>query len=468
MKSTPINNDIQRALNVLLDTYPIVRDVVNDIVNLGGRCYLVGGAVRDLVLGLNVKDLDIEIHGLDADKIEHVLARYGPVSLVGKTFGVFRIHGLDVDWSMPRTDKPGRKPDVAIDPSMTIENALRRRDLTMNAMAIDLSGFHLIDPFGGVADIEHKILRTPDAQFFVEDPLRFYRVMQFISRFEMLPDDELNAVCKKMDISTVSVERIEEEFVKMLLKSKSPSLGLRWIKSIGRLKELFPELEALVDIPQRSRFHPEADAFEHTMQTLDAAARLDYNFEEEKWIVLLAALCHDLGKATTTKKVKGEWRSYGHSKAGMDPAKQLLKRITRNKEVIAAVVKMVRYHMAPVQFIEDAAKRSAYKRLANKLAPQVTLEMLAKLCLADQQGRSGGGHEPLEIQDERIGEFLAKAQEADVLQKTEPPVLQGRDLIDVVEPGPEMGALLKQAYEVQIEEGVNDKDELKRRVLAKQ
>jgi len=121
--------------------------------------------------------------------------------------------------------------------------------------------------------------------------------------------------------------------------------------------------------------------------------------------------------------------------------------------------------MQPVQFIENGAKPSAYKRLANKLAPNITLAMLAKLALADQQGRNAEGKRPLDIHDERIERFLEKAQEAQVLYEEEKPILQGRDLLDVVKPGLHMGKLLKEAYRIQLEEGIKDKDELKRRIL---
>jgi tRNA nucleotidyltransferase (CCA-adding enzyme) len=468
MQFTKISADFQRDIDSLLNKYPTVVSLVNDIVQHDGRSFLVGGAVRDLLFGLPIKDLDIEVYGLSPQELEKLLSRYGHVDLVGKVFGVFRIQNLDVDWSLPRIDMAGRKPEVIIDPSMSIEQALRRRDLTINAMAIDLSTYNLIDPFGGLNDMRNKVLRTPDSAFFIEDPLRFYRVMQFIGRFEMYPDEQLNDICKKMNISKVSVERIDEEFRKLMLKSTNPSLGIRWIKSINRLNNIFPELAALVNVPQLSRWHPEYDVFEHTMQTVDAAARLKYDSDDIKFIVLLAALCHDLGKPTTTEQIEGEWRSFGHSKEGVEPTKQLLKRITRNKELIETVVKMVRYHMQPIQFVENGAKLSAYKRLASKLAPQVTLEMLAKLALADQQGRNPKGHEPLEKEDTRINIFLQNAEQAQVLHETEKPILRGRDLLDVVEPGPRMGKLLKKAYELQIEEGIKDKQELKRRILSKQ
>ena len=180
---------------------------------------------------------------------------------------MFRLHGLDVDWSLPRADSSGRKPQVYIDPFMSFKEAFRRRDLTINAMGIDILSGELIDPFGGRSDLDDKLLRTPDVRLFIQDPLRFFRVMQFISRFEMIPDDKLIDVCKTMDISNISRERIEVEFEKMLLQSHLPSRGIRWIQVIDRLSEVLPELFATVGIQQNPEWHTEGDVFEHTMQT---------------------------------------------------------------------------------------------------------------------------------------------------------------------------------------------------------
>lgn len=467
MKSTKIGATIQSSLKRVLNRYPLVYDIVAAVVQQGGHAFLVGGAVRDLVLGYDVKDLDIEIHGLRVEQVEELLRRDGRrVDFVGKAFGVFRVYGLDVDWSLPRFDSSGRKPAVVIDPFMGIEEGLRRRDLTMNAMAIDLQTFKLIDPFNGITDMQEGVLRTPDTHFFVEDPLRFFRVMQFVGRFEMYPDEALNNVCKQMDVHTVSVERIDDEFKKLFLKSKYPSLGIRWIHAIGRLRDIFPEISATVNLPQESSWHPEGDVFEHSMQALDAAAFLTYNNEQEKLIVMYAALCHDLGKIITTEKINGVWRSLGHDKEGVVLAKTLLKRITRNKIIIDSVGKLVRYHLQPEQFITNHASLSAYKRLAHKLAPHVTLEMLAKLALAEQRARNPKSHKPLTIDVPIIDEFLDKAKKANVLLAVEKPILLGRDLLDKIPPGPAMGKLLKQAYTLQLEEGITDKEELKRRVLS--
>lgn len=456
---------IAHHLQPILNNYPQVLKLVHAIDAQHGRALLVGGAVRDLVLGIPVKDLDIEVHGLNIAQLEQILRTFGPVSLVGKAFGVLRLHGLDVDWSLPRVDSSGRKPQVHIDPFMSIKEAFRRRDLTINAMGIDLTTFELVDPFDGKEDLKKGILRAPDTTLFVEDPLRFFRVMQFIGRFEMKPDESLNAVCKTMDISQVSKERISTEFEKLLLKSKQPSLGFRWLLSIGRLGDVLPELQATIPIKQDPRWHPEGNLFEHSMQTLDAAVRLHYE-HDAKLIMLYAALCHDLGKITTTvQEPDGSITCYGHDKAGVPITRRLLKRITLKKSFMRPIEKLVRYHMQPSQFINGGAKAPAYKRLARKLAPDVSMQMLADLSLADGQGCNPNGHKPLLSHDPDTEAFRKKAQEINVLEQAEQPILQGRDLLGLVNPGKEMGMLLKKAYTIQMEEGIKDKEVLKQRVL---
>lgn len=467
VKNQIIDLSLQRVLQNILAHYPQVSTILNAIHAHGGKALLVGGAVRDLLLGLQVKDLDIEIYGLTTEALEKILRSFGPVSLVGKSFGVLRLHSLDIDWSLPRADSAGEKPTVVIDPNMSFGQAFKRRDLTINAMGIDLHTYELIDPFNGQQDLKNKLLRPTDIQLFEEDPLRFFRVMQFIGRFEMEPTESLNALCRVMDISQVSIERIEMEFEKLLLKSVRPSRGIRWIAMLDRLHGIVPELAATCGVAQNPAWHPEGDVFEHTMQALDAAAAIVYADKKTKLIGLYAALCHDLGKAVTTQNIAGVWKSPLHAHAGVPLAKFMLQRITNNKELIDTVCKMVKYHMEPLQFVIGGAKMSAYKRLANKLAPQVTINMLADLALADRRGRNAQSHEPLTCAEPGVEEFRQRAVEAQVLESKEEPVLQGKDIIDLVTPGPAMGRLLRKAYEIQIEEGITDKDQLKRRVLGK-
>ncbi len=459
---------------MISERFPL-QEIINAINEQGGIVYLVGGAVRDLLLAFHhhnsyqtsatIKDLDIEVHGLSLDALEKILQNFGPVNLVGKSFGVLRLKKLDVDWALPRADLPGRKPVVFIDPFMSMKEAFARRDLTMNAIGINLITFELVDPFGGYSDIQQGILRVPDATRFIEDPLRFYRVMQFIGRFEMKPDDQLDQLCKVMDISNVSRERIEEEFKKLLLKSQRPSLGIRWLDAIGRLKEILPELAAIKNVPQDPVWHPEGEVLEHTLQALDAAASLSYHNNPEKLMVMYAALCHDLGKASTTKEVDGVLKSHGHAELGAVLSKKMLKHIMNNKELIKAVVTLVRYHMLPIQFIQSNASPAAYKRLAKKLAPEANLGMLAKVAYADKQGRNPQKYTPLQEPMPDIDRFIAKSRAIGVYETVEQPVLQGRDLMPEIEPGPIMGTLVRKAYEIQLNTGVRDKEELKKRVL---
>ncbi len=464
--------NIKSLLTLISPLVPILQALKDQ----GALSYLVGGCVRDLVLEIDVKDIDIEVHGQSIETVQTVLEQFGEVSLIGKQFGVLRIHGLDVDWSLPRRDSQGRKPTVNIDPSMTFTEAARRRDITMNAMGINLNeiidheptSLVIVDPYGGLEAIKKQELSAVDLTLFLEDPLRFFRVVQFIGRFEMYPDAELQQLCMTMNLhdeytkNPIARERIEEEIKKLILKSERPSLGFRWLAEIGRLKELFPELHALIGIKQNPVYHPEGDVFEHTMQTVDAAACLMYRDDQEKLYLVLAALCHDLGKAITTDE---ELHCYNHDREGVPLAQRLLYRFTHDHYLINAVSKFVLYHMRPFALVAGKAKSAAYKRLALNLSPDVSMYQLALLALADCRGTNKDSTDPLENSYEELDEFLKKTEQAQVTYKPEPPVLQGRDLIGDVEPGPAMGNLLKQAYEIQIEEGIKDPMELKKRVL---
>ncbi|HEX2978153.1 MAG TPA: HD domain-containing protein [Candidatus Babeliales bacterium] len=467
MQYTKVDATIQKRLTQIINEhYPLVQSIAQKLAERGCQALLVGGAVRDLFLGLPLKDLDIEVYNCSLQQLEAVLGEFGQVSLVGKAFGVLRAHGLEADWSVPRSDAFGRKPEVVLDPNLSYEKAFARRDLTINAMGINLITFELIDPFDGFTDLKKKILRAPDPVFFIEDPLRFYRVMQFVGRFEMKPDAILNKLCSEMDLKSVSRERIEAEFAKLLLKSKQPSLGISWLDEIGRLKDILPEIAATKGVPQEPDWHPEGDVYEHTKQALDAAAALEYASQEEKLKIVYAALCHDLGKLSTTQIFDGKIISYGHEKKSETLAKRMLKRIMRNKDLISCISKLARYHMQPGQLVKNNAKFPAYKRLARKLAPEISMQMLGKLMLADRQGRNPKKGAPLTEQFSDVASFLEKAKEAFVLHEPEKPILQGRDLLDVIKPGPELGKLIKRAYKIQIDDGIRDKEELKKRVLS--
>lgn len=477
------------AQTFLTDWIKPIKPVLQALISAGGKPYLAGGAVRDLILNLPLKDIDIEVHGLSLEKLQSVLERIAPVKLVGKQFGVLRFYGKDIDFSIPRTDSKGRKPTVSFDPSMTIEMACKRRDITMNAMALDLeqimnnwdrlttaaslnplTDFVVHDPYGGIDDITAKRIRAIDPHLFVEDPLRFYRVMHFMSRFSMTPDNALDQLCATMSLADpesktpLSRERIYEEIRKMFLRSQRPSLGFRWLEKIGRLEELFPELHALIATPQRADYHPEGNAFEHSMQALDAAAVLPYGDtlaarearvtdDNEKFLIMTAALCHDLGKAVATDC---NLHTHGHDLAGVPITKTFLKRFILSPDLIATVEKLVRHHLMPWLLMAQNSTPRAYKRLASAVAPETTLYQLALVALCDRRGRNGEGPTPLTHYGPEFAQFIEKTDSLTITHQPEKPLLHGRDIAHLVEGGPLMGQALHHAYALQIEENIKE------------
>jgi tRNA nucleotidyltransferase (CCA-adding enzyme) len=465
MKSTKVIENVHKSLSYIFTTLPLIKAIVERLDQSKGRALLVGGAVRDLLREQPAKDIDIEVHGLALKQLEEILKEFGHVRLVGKAFGVLRIDGLDVDWSIPRVDSSGRKPKVTFDPHMPLDQAMRRRDLTINAMAIDMVTQELQDPFNGLRDLQAGILRVPDKELFTEDPLRYFRVMQFIGRFQMTPDKELYELGKTMDLNDISQERIVEEFAKLCIKGTKPSLGIQWLHDTGRLKTILPEIYATIGIEQDSEWHPEGDVYEHSKQAMDAAASSEYKSDEDKLTMVLAALCHDVGKAVATQVIDGRIRSLGHDVKGVPIAKSFLGRVINTQKIKDTVLKLVRHHMVPVAFIKNNATSSAYKRLAKKLAPETNIQELAHLSYCDKSGRNPDRQAPFEICPEELIEvFVERSKQYGVDLDPEPPVLMGKDLLDKVEPGPKLGKLLEKAYKIQIEENIIDKEELKKRL----
>ena len=252
-------------------------EIANAVRDAGGRALVVGGWARDHLLGVRSKDVDIEVFGLDVGRLEALLAGFGTVHAVGRAFGVFRVGGIDADFSLPRRDSkrgPGHRGfDVAPDPSLEFAEAARRRDLTVNSIGIDPLTGDVLDPHGGRRDLARRVLRATDPARFPEDPLRGLRVAQLAARLEMTPDEELVALCRTLDLSELSGERVFDEFTKLLLRAAKPSIGLRVLEDTGQLR-FFPELDALRGVPQDPQWHPEGDVWVHTLMVLDVAAAL--------------------------------------------------------------------------------------------------------------------------------------------------------------------------------------------------
>lgn len=432
-------------------------DLARLIQNAGGRALLVGGAVRDSLLGLECKDMDVEVFGLEAQALETLLEQHFHVDAVGEAFGVLkvRVDGLaePVDVSLPRRENKtglGHKGfEVMSDPHMPLEEAARRRDLTINALSRDLVSGDILDFFGGLKDLEDGVLRETDAEKFAEDPLRVLRAAQFAARLEFQITPSLFELCKSLDLSELSTERIGIEWEKLLLKGRKPSLGLNFLRDCGQLGHV-PEVLAMVDCPQDPEWHPEGDVFVHTGHVCDFAVKIA-NREglsgDAKWVLMMAALCHDLGKPATTAWIDGRLKSPRHTSL-LEPTMTLMDKLFVPQRIQAAVLPLVKEHLAHSSLGLEPTMR-AVRRLANRLAPS-NMRMWGWVVEADTSGRPP--HPPGSPGDH----LLAMAEDLSVVEGGPQRILMGRHLLEKgLKPGPEFGVLLNKAFEAQLD-GVFD------------
>lgn len=430
----------------------------------GGKPYVVGGAVRDWLMGREPKDLDIEVHGLESAPLCEIVGTHGSVDLVGKCFGVFKV-GLQsgsVDVSLPRREsKSGaghRAFDVSPDSSMDFEEAAFRRDFTINAMGWDPIADQLIDPWGGQADLKSRTLRAVSTSF-ADDPLRALRAFRFVAQFGFSVAPATVRMCAGLvgEYKYLPPERIWGEWSGWATKGTHLAMGLRFLEECGWLSE-YPELDILICCPQDSEWHPEGDVFAHTGYTVDAAAEISRReslTESDRLALVLAALCHDMGKATTTvRSADGRWVSPGHAQAGAEPATSFLKRIGAHQSVIDRVLPLVAEHMCHIDFARGAGA-PAGRRLARRIYP-ATIRELCLLCEADHAGRP-----PLPREIPRGAARLAEmAGVLNVLHAPAKSILMGRHLIDLgMKPGPAIGKLLAEALEAQLDGVISTLDE---------
>ena len=432
----------------------------------GGRPYVVGGAVRDGLLGLAVKDYDVEVFGLPVDPLRAVLAAAGTVNAVGEAFTVFKVSALldvegDVDVSVPRRDSkagPGHR-GIAVqgDPALSIEQAARRRDFTVNALLLDPFSGEVLDPHGGRGDLQARLLRAVDPATFGEDPLRALRAVQMAARFELEVDPETARLCAAMPLRELPAERIRGEIEKLLLKAPRPSSGLRLMRAWGLLPAIAPELEPLERTPQDPEWHPEGDVWTHTLLAVDEAVPLLDGLDRPRALtVMLATLCHDLGKPETTRVERGRVRSLGHEEAGLPPTERLLDRwnvhTLHGYNVRAQVLALVGNHLKPGQLYDDRERVSdgAIRRLARKCEPA----LLYRVARADCLGRTGH-FPPLAMEW-----FLDRVRALDVAERPPEPLLRGRDVVALgVPPGPEVGRVVRAVYERQLDGAVTTLEE---------
>ena len=509
-------------------------EIARAVRNAGGRALVVGGWVRDHLLGVRSKDVDIEVFGLETERFEALLAGFGSVHAVGRAFGVYRVAGIDVDFSLPRRDSkrgPGHRGfDVRPDPSLDFAEAARRRDLTVNSIGIDPLTGEVLDPHHGRRDLGRRLLRATDPARFPEDPLRGLRVAQLAARLEMTPDGALVALCRTLDLSELSGERVFEEFTKLLLRAARPSIGFKVLEDTGQLR-FFPELDALRGVPQDPEWHPEGDVWVHTLMVLDVAATLRGDGTEpgehdldpstqppaadaspdpgahnaagttrasdnaarslddatgvvgapspvrdgarsrgidsrEDLALMLGALCHDLGKPATTERVDGRIRSYRHDVAGVAPTRALLRRMRAPGALVDRVAVLVEHHLAPALFVKNEATAKGYRRLARKLE-RAGVGIKLLVRVACADHLGRTTADALAGRFDAGYAFLAAARAHSVEHAAPRDAVLGRHLVARgMKPGPGFAPILERCREIQDETGWTDPEQILDRALA--
>lgn len=322
------------------------------------RVFYVGGTVRDRVRGVGAQDVDVEVYGVAAKRVQELLEEIagGPVDAFGVAFGVYKVSCADgvVDVALPRSESKKGKGhkgfSITGDPHLSFEDALRRRDFTINAMLADVLTGEIIDPYHGQDDIVHGLLRVVDERTFVEDPLRIYRGMQFVARFNFAVEEKsMKLFCEMAEspeLDLLSSERVTEEWRKML-RSEYPEKGLRFLEETGLLAR-YPELDVLRTTEQDPRWHPEGTVWEHVVRCVGTEGISHGNAGIEGGVdpvtYRLALLLHDVGKGAVTKKIGKKISDEGHADAGVEIAKTFFDRFTFGDDCEKDVLACVQFH----------------------------------------------------------------------------------------------------------------------------
>jgi tRNA nucleotidyltransferase (CCA-adding enzyme) len=447
----------------------------------GGRAMLVGGSVRDTLLGLESKDFDIEVYGLEPALLRALLEQLGQVNTVGEHFSVYKLvfyrpppprsatpepspddqnapfERVEIDVSLPRREsKSGRGHRGFViegDPSMSFTEAARRRDFTINAIIYDPLTRDTIDPYGGREDLTRRILKAVAPDTFVEDSLRVLRAIQLAARFEMTIEPATQSLCRSIGLSDLPRERIWGEIEKLLMLAERPSIGLAAALDLGVLDQLFPEIRALVGLQHVADGDPVEDAFEHTERSLDEAARLASCLSKpERIAVMLATLCHDLVQPIASAKIDAQERD----KSAVESTRAILNRlglfVMGGYDVRSQVLALVREHRRPSDFYRR--RQTIADGDFRRLAQQLDLDLLYRVAKACAMGRSGASSSVPEDW------FVERARSLGVEHGPPAPLLLGRHLLDVgFEPGPQMGKLLRAVYELQLDGEVTTAEE---------
>lgn len=428
----------------------IAEDIFQDIINHGGEVYIVGGSVRDMVMGIdNQNDIDIEVYHLSYQELHDILSYYGNVNTFGKSFAIMQLDKLKgYDFALPRKEiKIGDKHqdfDVIIDQDMSKERAVLRRDLTINALMFDYQKQEIIDLCHGLDDIKRKVIRYVNKDTFIEDPLRVLRIAQFIARFEMSVDKETFETCitmvKNKLLDHLSIERVYQEYCKILMSPK-PSLGFEFLKQIHALPSY---LHDLVTTSQRLDFHPEGDVFTHTMLVIDVAALVKER-TNDPLSFMWSCLLHDIGKPIVTT-IDGH--APMHNVAGVDVFKKV--DLIQSKKQRQYISTMIMYHMHLMNMAKNNARDISYLRLLKKIDNKVSMNDLIYISRCDKLGRGKVAYEQYDVFDNYIEDKLKRLKD-----KAIKAIVNGNTLLENgFKKESLFKAILEEAYDLQLQ-GLN-------------
>ena len=439
-------------LNVL-DEKPFLKELSNLYAKNGFQIYLVGGAVRDAILGIETKDFDFTTNASSEDSIKMLNKNDYKTTEIGRAFGTIEttVGDYSIHITTYREDKynkDSRKPEIKT--SGELETDLSRRDFTVNAIAYDINNSEIIDPHGGLKDLSEGLIRTPDTAdiSFSDDPLRMLRACRFVSTHGFTPNNELfKAISKNVErIEIVSTERIRDEFTK-LLTGKEPSLGLKAFVESGLSELIMPELNELkIEVDPK---HHHKDVYEHTMVVLDRVS--------PTLISRMSALLHDIGKPKTKGIENGKVHFRHHEVVGAKMSKKILKRLKYDNETIKKVSLLVENHLRPHTF-KMGWTDSAVRRYI--IDAGGLLEELNNLVRADITTKNKAKYEEINKYLDEMEERIKEVAEKEELSKLRPPI-SGDEIMDMfdLEPGPSVGVIMKALYEQRINDGEVSKEE---------
>lgn len=390
----------------------LLKSIAERVHALGGRALLVGGCVRDHLLGIPCYDIDCEIHGVEPGTLRALLSEFGEIDGSGEIYGIYTLRGAGLDFALPRKERrtgSGHKDfAVEVDPWLSPEKAAARRDFTVNAIMRDALTGEIVDPYGGMEDLKNGVLRAVPGGQFEEDPLRVLRGAQFAARFHLTPDEATLSMMQRMPLDCLSSARVWAEMKKALLMADRPDIFFRVLEKANALDHWFPELRALRKTPENPVHHPEGNAFEHTMLTLLAAAEIR-NQMRDPLSFMLAMLMHDLGKAVSAKlNDKGVWQAIGHEYTGIPLCESMLSRLGVSRQMIAYAKNMCKLHMRVHVCYYNKARVSRTNVLFDA---SISPEELAWLVVCDARG-TGKPRENADQEEAFIMERLAAYREA--------------------------------------------------------